>query len=46
MGAYKAPRELNWMSGVLLLLPYPGVRFYGLLIALGPEGFLGYHGWF
>ena len=43
-GAYKTPRELNWIAGVLLFLLHAGFRFHRLPAALGPEGLLGHRG--
>ena len=36
-GAYKKPRELNWMVGVLNFLRHAWLRFHRLFITLGYE---------
>ena len=43
-GAYKKPREFNWVLGVVLLLVTLFLSFTGYLLPLGPTGFLGDHG--
>lgn len=45
-GAYKAPREFNWVIGVLLLLLTLLLSFTGYLLPWGPAGVLGRHGGF
>ena len=40
-GAYRRPRELNWMVGLALFGVVRGVRAFGVPAALGPEGLLG-----
>ena len=44
-GAYKRPREVTWVVGVVLAAGHPGLWLYRLPAALGPAGLLGYHGW-
>jgi hypothetical protein len=41
-GAYKPPREFNWVVGVILLLLTPAV-VHRLPAALGPAGAVGRH---
>ncbi len=43
-GAYKKPRELNWVAGVRSADPDSGLRLHWLPFALGPEGVVGLHG--
>ncbi len=43
-GSYKAPREVLWMIGVLILSRDDGNRFHGLRAALGPDELLGRQG--
>ena len=43
-GAYRAPRELNWIVGVLLLVVVVAFCHDRLRAALGPEGLLGQAG--
>jgi menaquinol-cytochrome c reductase cytochrome b subunit len=38
-GAYKAPRELNWIVGVILLLLVIGLAFTGYLLRWDQDGF-------
>jgi menaquinol-cytochrome c reductase cytochrome b subunit len=38
-GAYKAPRELNWVVGVILLLLVIGLAFTGYLLRWDQDGF-------
>ena len=40
-GAYKYPRELNWLIGVLLLVLGMSRGLHGLSAPLGPDGVLG-----
>ena len=40
-GAYKYPRELNWIIGVLLLVLGHARGLHGLPAAVGPDGLLG-----
>ena len=42
-GAYKAPREFNWVVGVSLLLLTLALSFTGLSPAVGPARLLGHH---
>jgi hypothetical protein len=43
-GSYKAPREVLWILGVVILLSDDGHRVHGLRAALGPDVVLGRHG--
>ena len=43
-GAYKSPREFNWVLGVGLFLVTLGLSLHRLSPALGPTGLLGHHG--
>ena len=43
-GAYKPPREFNWVIGVLLLFLHPGAQLHRLPAAVGPDRVLGHHG--
>ena len=45
-GAYRPPREFNWVIGVILLLITLLLSYTGYLPALGPVGLLGDHGGF
>src|SRR3712207_8431052 len=38
-GGYKAPRELNWIVGVVLLLLVIGLAFTGYLLRWDQDGF-------
>ena len=38
-GGYKAPRELNWLVGVILLLLVIGLAFTGYLLRWDQDGF-------
>jgi quinol-cytochrome oxidoreductase complex cytochrome b subunit len=38
-GGYKAPRELNWLVGVILLLLIVGLSFTGYLLRWDQDGF-------
>jgi quinol-cytochrome oxidoreductase complex cytochrome b subunit len=38
-GAYKAPREMNWIVGVILLLLVVGLAFTGYLLRWDQDGF-------
>ena len=40
-GSYKAPRELLWMLGVVILLLMMATAFMGYVLPLGPDVFLG-----
>ena len=40
-GAYKYPRELNWIVGVLILVLGMMEGFFGYLLPVGPDGVLG-----
>ena len=42
-GAYKAPREFNWVIGVVLLTLTLLLSFTGYLLPVGPAGALGGH---
>ena len=42
-GAYKRPREFNWVIGVVLLLAHARVLVHGLPVAVGPAQLLGGH---
>ena len=42
-GAYKPPREFNWVVGVVLLLPDRLPVLHRLPAALGPDRLLGHH---
>ena len=41
LGSYKKPREVTWITGVVLLLLILGFRAERLPAAVGPEGVLG-----
>ena len=43
-GAYKPPREFNWLVGVGLFLTTLGSQLHGLPASLGPARVLGDHG--
>ena len=45
-GAYRPPREFNWVIGVILLLITLLLSYTGYLAALGSTGILGDHGGF
>ena len=38
--AYKAPRQLVWVSGMLIMLVVPAFHHHRRFVALGPEGLL------
>ncbi len=40
-GSYKAPRELLWILGVVILMHHDGHGVHGLRAALGPDVLLG-----
>ena len=40
-GAYKFPRELNWIIGALILVMGMMEGFFGYLLPVGPDGVLG-----
>ena len=42
-GAYKPPREFNWVIGVILLTLTLLLSFTGYLLPVGPAGALGRH---
>ena len=42
--SYKPPREMTWVTGVLMLLDCVGIRFHRLPPAVGSEGILGNSG--
>ncbi len=44
-GAYKAPREFNWVIGVILLIINTTSLFHGLPIAMGSVSDLGSYSW-
>ena len=43
-GAYRPPREFNWVIGVILLLITLLLSYTGYLLPVGPAGVLGHHG--
>ena len=43
-GAYKPPREFNWVIGVILLMLTLLLSFTGYLLPVGPARPLGRHG--
>ena len=45
-GAYKPPREFNWVVGVLLFFVTLFLSFHWLSAALGSDRSLGYHRWY
>ena len=42
-GAYKPPREFNWVVGVVLLFLTIMLELHGLPAAVGPDRLLGDH---
>ena len=42
-GAYRTPREFNWVIGIVLLLITLLLSYTGYLLAMGPVGVLGDH---
>ena len=40
-GSYKAPREILWILGVLILITNDGNCFYGICFTMGSNEFLG-----
>ena len=42
-GAYKPPREFNWVVGVVLFIPDPAAFLHRLPAAVGPARLLGHH---
>ena len=43
-GSYKAPRELLWILGVMILLLMMATAFMGVCFAMGADELLGCHG--
>ena len=45
-GAYRPPRQFNWVIGVIAAAPHVAAQLYRLSASLGPAGVLGGNGWF